>query len=791
MKHDNSTTNGTSIPVRSLVEFVLKTGDLRTSGDFSSPTRAIDGIKGHRFIQNSRPGSYQKELTVAANVQCHDTGILIQGRIDGLIPDAECPLIEEIKTVSGVWNDEPDPLHWAQLKIYAHMYLIDNPADRARLRLVYLELETGMAYEYHQTHESTELAAFFNDVTNRYAQWLKRRNDWIIQRNASTFTLAFPFPKYRKGQRELSVAVYKTIRAGQRLFAEAPTGIGKTVSVIFPAVKALGKGLTDRIFYLTSKNTGKAAAEQTLDNLRSSGLKLKSLTLTAKENICPRNAAPCDASTCPFAAGYYDRLKPALEKALERDRFIKPDIETAALEFSLCPFEFSLDLSNWVDMIICDYNYAFDPQARLRRHFEEAKTDYTLLIDEAHNLPDRARDMFSAELTRAELRSLKRTVSKELPHCVKALSAVDRLFATLRKAADCEPARVWTSETPPEKLLPVLSRFTNTAEAWLAQNHQTEFRNELLNLYFKTVSMIRVLGSFNSSYVTIVESEPNGGRFRLFCRDPSSSLEAVLKKARSAVFFSATLSPPHYFKQILGADTSYPELRLPSPFPHDNLTVLIEQRISTNFTSREKTSDSVTRLICDTITARRGNYIAFFPSYKYLELILEKFQRVRDSRIEVIAQSPGMTDDERLEFLSKFDHEYNRTLVGFAVMGGIFGEAVDLTGERLIGAIIVGVGLPKICIERNLISEYFEKHTGHGFDYAYTFPGINRVLQACGRVIRSEKDRGIIVLIDNRFRQSRYLRLLPPWWRPEFLSKSHPIKETAIAFWESNKHSKP
>jgi DNA excision repair protein ERCC-2 len=797
-----------TISVRDLVEFVLRQGDLGGDRDFVGSDRALAGIRGHQKIQRSRPTGYLTELPVVYKVEKDEFTLQIRGRIDGLLITTGQVLLEEIKTVQGTWDHEPDPLHWAQAKYYAFIHAQEHALKEIKIQLVYLELTDGKVTEFRQTFSFAELSDFFATTTAIYVDWLRERHHWCLARDASTAALAFPFANYRPGQRELAVAAYRVLANGGRLFLAAPTGIGKTISVLFPAVKALGEGKLERIFYLTARTVGRAIAEKALVDLRRAGLKLRAVTLTAKEKVCVHDGKPCDLLTCPLALGYYDRVKPAIREALEREKITRVVLEEVGQKHQVCPFELSLDVSLWVDAIICDYNYVFDPQVYLRRHFAEDGGAYGFLVDEAHNLVDRAREMFSADLDGWEILDVKRAVKKASPRCSKALT---QLHTAMRKLGNAtkphensfeasdpsselnlfpvktapirsEENGVSTNPEFPDSLIEPLETALDEVENWLVKNQPAEFREALLALYFRLHSFRRTAELYDERFVTIIESGP-AIKVRLFCLDPSLLLRKALARGKAAIFFSATLTPMDYYRTLLGGAPEDPVLQLSSPFPSQNLAVLIQDRIQTHFKGRADSLGDVVEAIGTLVRGRRGNYLVYFPSYQYLNDTLQEFQ-IRFPPISVLVQRPGMTEPERDAFLAAFSVEHGETLVGFAVLGGIFGEGIDLVGERLIGAVIVGVGLPQLCVERNLIRDYFQQQNAAGFDYAYTFPGMNRVLQAVGRVIRSETDHGVVLLIDARFDELRYRRLFPAWWKFVKVRNSDALRETVAGFWK-------
>ncbi len=796
-----------TVSVRDLVEFVLRRGDLGGEREFVGSDRALAGIRGHQKIQRSRPTGYLTELPVEHRVEVEEFTLLIRGRIDGLLLTSERVLLEEIKTVSASWKHEADPLHWAQAKFYGYMHTRENALKELVIQLVYLELPGGKVTEFRETVSFGELSEFFETTTAEYVTWLQERHHWCLARDASIAALAFPFPQYRPGQRELAVAAYRVLANGGRLFLAAPTGIGKTISTLFPAVKALKEGKLERIFYLTARTVGRAIAEKALVDLRRAGLKLRAVTLTAKEKVCVREGHPCDPLTCPLARGYYDRVKPAIREALEHEEITRSVLEAVAQKHQVCPFELSLDVSVWVDAIICDYNYVFDPQVYLHRHFAEDGGAYAFLVDEAHNLVDRARDMFSADLEGRELLDVKRAIKKAAPRCAKALgqlqTAMRKLVSTAEPDAETIEASdpsaelnlfpastatirkqddgVSTSREFPESIIEPLETALDEAEKWLVKNQPAEFREALLALYFRLHSFRRTAGVYDERFMTIIESEP-AIKVRLFCLDPSLLLRNALARGKAAIFFSATLTPMDYYRTLLGGDPEDTTLQLASPFPPENLAVLIQDRIQTHFKGRAESIGEVVAAIGTLVQGRRGNYLVYFPSYQYLNDVLREFQ-VSYPTVPVLVQRPGMTEPERDDFLAAFSVEHGETLVGFAVLGGIFGEGIDLVGERLIGAVIVGVGLPQLCVERDLIRNYFQQQNAAGFEYAYTFPGMNRVLQAIGRVIRSETEHGVVLLIDARFNEVRYRRLFPAWWKYLRVRHADGLREALGSFW--------
>jgi DNA excision repair protein ERCC-2 len=796
-----------TVSVRELIEFVLREGDLGGERQFVGSDRALAGIRGHQKIQRSRPAAYQTEVPVELMIEAEDFTLHVRGRIDGLLVTAQEVLLEEIKTMQG-WDKQADPLHWAQAKFYGYIYACDHSLAEIVIQLTYLELITDKVTEFRETFTRDELATFFTETTAIYSDWVRQQYRWVRERNDSIRSLAFPFPNYRPGQRELAVSAYRVLSEDGRLFLGAPTGIGKTVSVLFPAIKALGEGKLERLFYLTARTIGRAVAEKSLADLRQAGLKLRAVTLTAKQKVCVRDGQPCDQLTCPFAIGYFDRVKPAIRDALQREEITRSTLEAVAQKHQVCPFELSLDVSVWADAIICDYNYVFDPQVYLRRHFAEDGGRYGFLVDEAHNLVDRAREMFSADLDTHEIDEVRRQMKSSVPHLAKALV---KLSAALRTLANCEAdseepmepsnpmseLNLFPTQAPvvgvnkegisshrefPDRLIEPLESALAEAEIWLAKNVPSPFGEDLLALYFRMHAFRRTAEVYDDHFVTIIESKPEI-QLRLFCLNPSKLLRQALERGKATIFFSATLTPMDYYRTLLGGEPEDPVLQLSSPFSPENLAILIQDRIQTHFKGRAESLSEVVTAIGTLVQGRRGNYLIYFPSYQYLNSVLQEFQSTYPA-ISVLPQKPGMTESEREAFLAAFSVEHGETLAGFAVLGGIFGEGIDLVGERLIGAVIVGVGLPQLCVERDLIRDYFQERNSAGFEYAYTFPGMNRVLQAIGRVIRSENDRGVVLLIDARFNEVRYRKLFPTWWKFQRVRNPSALAEAVGNFWK-------
>lgn len=769
--------------MREVVEFVLRTGGLGGSGHFAGPNRALEGTRAHVKHQKSRPAGYESEVTVAREIDAGEFVVKLRGRIDGLMERDGVLLIEEIKTVSRLSEREEsaDPVHLGQAKLYGVLYGEERGFKEVDVQITYLELETMRAREIRERCGMDELRRFFETVVGEYVQWLREHERWMQVRDESIAKLLFPFREYRPGQRSLAVAAYRAVKTGSKLFAEAPTGIGKTISVLFPAIKAQGEQRVEKIFYTTAKTIGRTVAEKALTDLREDGLRLRSVTLTAKEKICFNDGKACDLTTCPYAVGYYDRIKAALKDALSGDVFTREAIEAIARKHLVCPFELSLDLSVWADVVICDYNYVFDPSVSLKRFFGGEKREFAVLVDEAHNLVERAREMFSAELMRDEVAGVRELIETELPASAKVLKKVQAQFAAFRNLeGTAERDGTFVNAKCPEKLAKLLKDFCKEAEGWLAQNEASSFKEALLDLYFKALGFVRTAEIYDERYVTCYE--PHAQRLKLFCVDPSKLIREALKPVGSTVFFSATLNPIDYFRESLGGELTDMTMSLASPFPRENLLLMVQDRIATTLRMRAESYGAIAEGIASTARGKCGNYLVFFPSYDYMARVLEEFRK-QFPEIEAVAQKSGMSEGEREGFLGMFGTGTERTLVGFAVLGGIFGEGIDLVGERLIGVVVVGIGLPQICLERDLIREYWQNTGRSGFDFAYTFPGMNRVLQAVGRLIRTETDRGVVLLIDDRFARRAQRDLFPSWWDAKMARSTSEIAAQCEVFW--------
>jgi len=779
------------ISVRELVEQTERSGDINFR--FSARSSALAGIRGHQRVQKARGSDYVAEKRVSDVVMEQGMLLEISGRVDGYYPELKPMLIEEIKTVRADPARLPENLqrlHWGQAKIYAYLIAKDhdlNPSDTMQVRLCYLQLDDDSEYLLTENLTVGELGDYYRLLLVRQMTFLTGVAAWQSSRDQTIAQMQFPYSEYRQGQRDMAVSVYRAMQASRQLILQAPTGIGKTMAAIFPAIKALPTGQFDKLFFLSAKTSGQNMAGRAVEDMRQQGLQLRDITLTAKSKICFTPGAPCDAEHCQYAVGYYDKIGGVLTHMLQENRALTRElIEAKAREHQVCPFELELDLSLIADVVICDYNYVFDPAVYLRRYFDGSKNPYAVLVDEAHNLVDRGREMFSAEIDKNAYLDLRRQLHKELPQIARSLAAVNAQFLKLLKidsAAFAQTGSAVISELP-ERLVGAVRKFTTLAEDWLQQNVAADFSERLLSLYFDSLRFIRIAESFDHHYVCLLIDRPQGVALKLFNVNPGPGLAEGLGRVNTTVAFSATLMPQAYFRTLMGIAEDANWYQIDSPFDPNNLGVFATSYISTTYRDRGNSLYALADTIATVVAARAGHYMVFFPSFAYLREVQDKFLE-RYPNMNCVSQTPAMDEDARDEFLDRFELEEDTTLVGFAVLGGIFGEGIDLKGRRLIGVIIAGVGLPQLGVERDVIRNYFEAtgQPGQGFEFAYQYPGMNRVLQTAGRVIRSETDRGVICLIDNRFNESRYRRLMPSQWQVKLSRNRENLANALAEFW--------
>ena len=748
--------------VRGIIEYVLKTGSI--DDRYMGSSRALEGTMAHQKLQSSNEkvySNYQKEVKLQEAFEIDNVTLIVDGRADGIIIEDNDVYIEEIKSTmkSLILIDEDyNELHWAQAKFYAYIYSIQNDIEIINIRLSYFNIETEEVKSFNKSFHRKDLEKFVLSIIDEYKKWVILKSNLLSERNESIKKLKFPFNTYRKGQKELAVTCFNTIKEKAILFAQAPTGIGKTISTMFPAVKSLGEDRGERVVYLTAKTITRTVAEEAVNRLKDNGLICRNITLTAKEKICFKDKSSCNPENCEYALNYYDKVNDVIFEMLkEENNFTRENIEEYAREEKLCPFELALDLSLWCDLIICDYNYAFDPRARLKRFFEEDVNKNILLVDEGHNLVDRARNMFSAEIYKEKILKASKLVKGKAPNLYKALNSINKYLIEVRKEVQESEGTSIYKKDEYKDLYKLLRIFLKECDEYLIKATNTQGYDEIKDLYFDIRAFISISELYSKEYVTLVEINKNDVKVKLFCVNPSKNLSKIVQGSYSTTIFSATLTPINYYIDLLGGDDKSYRMKLPSPFKKENLKIY-GYPLNMRFKQRENNIDNVCNLIYRFKNEEVGNYMVFLPSYLYLNQIYSRYIELFGED-NTICHGEVLTESEREEFLNNFKEDTN--ILAFCVIGGVFSEGIDLPGRRLIGSIIVGVGFPKISNEGDIIRNYYEDK---GFDYAYIYPGINKVMQAAGRVIRTETDKGRILLIDDRYYTLKYRSLLPKEW---------------------------
>lgn len=840
--------------VRNLVEFILRGGDIDNRSGRMITDAMMEGSKIHRKIQRSMGENYQAEVPLALTIEAEEYMLVIEGRADGIAygefpnqnsekeaytqdtfldrtgKSEEMVYIDEIKGVyrNVATMEAPVYVHKAQAMCYAYIYALQNHLDQIGVQMTYCNLDTEDVKLFQEVFAWDALADWFGNLIAEYRKWADWQIMWRRKRQESIQNLEFPYP-YREGQRKLVGDVYRTIRRGKNLFLQAPTGVGKTISTIFPAVKAVGEELADRIFYLTAKTITATVAKETFGLLREQGYQAKIIQLTAKEKLClcgntaieqeaadqddpypdfPQIKLECNPQNCPYAKGHFDRVNDAVFELLQAsDLFTREEILAQARKHRVCPFELSLDVATWCDNILCDYNYVFDPNVYLKRFFQDSsKEKYLFLVDEAHNLVDRSREMYSATLYKEDILAVKKMMKPHNQAIARTLDKCNKAMLDFKRECEnysvCESVGVLTF---------YLMRLVSQMEEFFEKPREFPDKKTVLDFYFELRNFVNIYDLVDENYVIYDEMQEDG-RFmiKLFCVDPSKNLQKCIDKSVSTIFFSATLLPINYYKRLLSTKEDNYAIYAQSTFDETQRLLAFGRDVSTKYTRRGPAEyEKIARYIRAAIRSKKGNYMVFFPSYKMMQDVYDVFVRVEresDTRngvavsdepniaeesleesLTIIMQHSNMNEAEREEFLQAFEQEDSGTLVAFCVMGGIFGEGIDLKNDRLIGAVIVGTGLPQISNEREILKQYYDKQGLSGFDYAFRYPGINKVLQAAGRVIRTQEDRGIIVLLDERFLQSDYNALYPREWKNRIVGNVETVDAEICKFWENTK----
>ena len=774
------------ISVRNLVEFILRNGDLVSGSSASDKEAMLKGSRLHRKIQKQMGSHYQPEVSLKKDTEYDDLILRVEGRADGIFSQDDRFCIDEIK---GVYKnlelmEEPVPVHRAQALCYAWIYLDEHELEEIDVQMTYVHLDTEVIKRFRETLTRAELRQWYKELTDSYHRWLAYQIEWRKKRNESMENLEFPFT-YRKGQREMVSGIYHAISKKEQIFIQAPTGVGKTMSAVFPAVRAIGQGMAETVFYLTARTITRTVAQDAFEILRDRGLLFKVVTITAKEKLCFCDKPECDPEKCPYAKGHYDRINDAVyelwttEQSFDRETLLRH-----AQKRQVCPFEMSLDLAIWMDGVICDYNYVFDPNVCLKRFFgENVSGNYLFLIDEAHNLVDRGREMYSASICLDDVIETRKSVKPYSQKLWKKLGKVKKQMEELKQ--NCSEWKVQENAgVLPVSLLSVQGELDQLLEEPPSQ----ELVDGILDFYFEVRDFLNISELVDDNYV-VYTAFGEDGRFyeKLFCVNPAENLQKCLDKGNSTVFFSATLLPLQYYRKMLSTRSENFGMYVESPFEQSKRLLMICRDVSSKYTRRgyeeyHKIAEYIARMSWQ----KKGNYMVFFPSYRLMEDVYQVYQdEFSVSWVRCISQHASMTELEREEFLNEFTEESEETLVGFCVMGGIFSEGIDLIGDRLIGTAVVGTGLPQVSCEREILKDYYDEKGEQGFDYAYRYPGMNKVLQAAGRVIRTKEDTGTILLLDERFLNRDYRNLFPGEWSNAGTCTLGNVEKYLQAFWNT------
>lgn len=789
------------ISVRGLVEFLLRSGDIDNRKKAAPEDAMQEGGRIHRMIQRRMGSDYHAEVSLRWIQPYPDYDLVVEGRADGIV-DTVPATVDEIK---GTYRDldrmrGPEPVHLAQAKCYAWIYGQQHGMEQMKVRMTYCNMDTEEIRYFEYTYPVRELGEWFGGLLDEYRKWSDEETAWKKRRQESIHGMQFPFP-YREGQRELVTHVYHTICHQKKLFIEAPTGAGKTISTVFPAVKAVGEEKADRIFYLTAKTIARTVADHTFGMLRERGLHFKTVVLTARDKICFMEESECNPDACPYAKGHYDRINGAIfDLMTSKEHYGREEIEDCARKHQVCPFELGLDMSLFSDGILCDYNYVFDPHVYLRRFFGEGSVrgKYVFLVDEAHNLLERGREMYSAVLYKEDFLALKRTVKAYDIKMEKRLEKCNRELLLLKR--ECED---WCIPDMIDGFVEALLKLSSCMEDYLENHDDSAVRREILDFYFEVSHFLQMYELMDDKYVTYTQIDGEG-RFliRLFNVDPSANLKECLSRAVSSTLFSATMLPIQYYKKLLGGDETDYEVYAKSIFEPEKKGLFIAEDVTSRYSRRsDREYDRIAAYIHQVVGERHGNYMVFFPSHFFMRQVYERYEALYAEKdgAECIVQTEHMDEGEREAFLKRFEGnadcrlsevihmeieiEEETSLIGFCVLGGIFSEGIDLKEDRLIGALIVGTGLPQVCTEREIIRGYFDGHGADGFAYAYRYPGMNKVLQAAGRVIRTAQDVGIVALLDDRFLQQPYQKLFPREWESYEVVNRESIARRVERFW--------
>lgn len=773
------------ISVRNLVEFIFRSGDIDNRIGKGAQKEAMqEGSRMHRKIQGRMGMEYRAEVPLKLEVPQEQYVLALEGRADGIITNADGVTVDEIKCMyTDVTRfEEPIFVHKAQAMCYAYIYALQNGLNQISVQLTYCDLDTEEICRFEEAFSFFWLERWFQDMMEAYRKWTDFQFAWRKIRQTSIQTLEFPFP-YREGQYKLVGDVYRTIHRKKILFIQAPTGTGKTISTLFPAIRAVGENLGDKIFYLTAKTITRTVAKDTCDLLKAKGYRGKVIVLTAKEKMCPCEEMDCNPSNCLRAKGHYDRVNDAVYDLITTEEdFTRERMLAQAEKYQVCPFEMSLDASLYADIIICDYNYVFDPNVYLKRFFsEEEKGDYIFLVDEAHNLVERGREMYSAVLVKEEILTVKKLVRGKDRKLEAALEKCNRQMLEWKR--ECETYTIYESIGA---FAFSLMRLMSLLDIFLQSRGEMPERKEVTEFYLNLRHFMNMFERVDENYVLYSDfDETDRFCLHLYCVNPSVNLQECLERGKSTIFFSATLLPVNYYKNLLSSKKDNYAVYADSAFREEQRLLFIGRDVSSLYTRRTLGEfHRIALYIQQVLRAKKGNYLIFFPSYRFMEDVYEQFLAVNEQEADCMMQSGNMNEADREEFIQEFSNPRGKSLAAFCVLGGIFSEGIDLKEDLLIGVLIVGTGLPQICNQREILKEYYQEENGQGFDYAYQYPGMNKVLQAAGRVIRTASDRGIIGLLDERFLRSDYRQLFPREWSQYEVHTLDSLPGALEAFWK-------
>lgn len=773
------------ITAKEIVQFIYSGGDL--TSEFKSNKRAVQGIEAHAFLQSQYKEEDRKEVKVETLFDTDKYSFYITGRMDGLIKEGNRLIIEEIKstlTDLNLMELNTRPEHLAQAKMYAYMYMTKEELKSISVRLTYVTVNEYKTKSFTKRYNYSQLERFFKKTIEEYTSWIEIFDNHQRNKLKSLEGLNFPFDDYREGQYKFMGAVYQTLIKEDILYSIAPTGIGKTIAALFSSLKAI-KNEKDKVFYLTAKNAGKKIVVDTVNLLKEKGLVCKTVVVNSKESMCLMDKVDCDPDICPYAKGFFDRLNEGLNDIFVHQDVYEMDLIKQYGEYhTICPHEFSLAISNYSDIIICDYNYAFDPRTHLIRYFDEEYYNPILLIDEAHNMIDRSRSMYSSFLSKSTLIDLRRSSSKLKPPVKTQINKLIKYIDEFVEANDIIKSQFYFQDDLDDDLIKLIERIVNKLDQILVENKKFKNRDKVLDGYFELTQFLRISDYYSSSYKYLVESINDDIVISQRCLDASKYiLDVINRRAKGTIFFSATLEPIDYYVKLI-TNGEGKSIQIPSPFKQSNLGLFIDDSTSTRYRDRDRSVDAIIDSIYAMMETKLGNYIVFFPSYQYLNNVLEQFE---SEEYDVLVQSRNMSSRARRDMLKAFDSVGESSKIGFFVLGGSFSEGIDYIGDKLAGVLVVGVALPMFNKYNEILRNYFDEEFDEGFDYAYTYPGMNKVIQAIGRVIRTEKDVGVGILFDDRYSHRKYHSLRPKnWSHAKTIRKNSYLQSYLTEFWKNN-----